>query len=197
MTNIFQAAAAALEQARTITPTERRVLQALRDRGPGLPLEVAMRVLSFPEQIAPVLRSLQERGLARAERFGGSPLGDELWSVTPLGLQTLEAAQALAQRSVSPPASEAASAPRSVSPSSNIIAPPPVVELKAASAPRSVSPPAPAEAPRDVASSLQQEADLLRKLGELAEKRGDTQQAAQYYMEALLLIRRSREPSTD
>jgi DNA-binding MarR family transcriptional regulator len=110
MTNIFQehlsGAAAALEQARTITPTERRVLQALRDRGPGLPLEVAMRVLSFPEQIAPVLRSLQERGLARAERFGGSPLGDELWSITPLGLQTLEAAQALAQRSVSPPASQ-------------------------------------------------------------------------------------------
>ena len=129
MTNIFQAAAAALEQARTITPTERRVLQALRDRGPGLPLEVAMRVLTFPEQIAPVLRDLQEQGLVRAERFGGSPLGDELWSVTPLGLQTLEAAQALAQRSVSPPASEAASAPRSV------------------------SPPAPAEAPRDVASS--------------------------------------------
>jgi len=173
MTNIFQAAAAALEQARTITPMERRVLQALRDRGPGLPLEVAMRVLSFPEQIAPVLRSLQERGLARAERFGGSPLGDELWSVTLLGLQTLEAAQALAQRSVSPPASEAASAPRSV------------------------SPPAPAEAPRDVASSLQQEADLLRKLGELAEKRGDTQQAARYYEEALGLIRKSREPSTD
>ena len=161
MTNIFQAAAAALEQARTITPTERRVLQALRDRGPGLPLEVAMRVLSFPEQIAPVLRSLQERGLARAERFGGSPLGDELWSVTPLGVQTLEAAQALAQRSVSPPAS------------------------------------APAEAPRDVASSLQQEADLLRKLGELAEKRGDTQQAARYYEEALWLIRKSRELSTD
>jgi len=173
MTNIFQAAAAALEQARTITPTERRVLQALRDRGPGLPLEVAMRVLTFPEQIAPVLRDLQEQGLVRAERFGGSPLGDELWSVTPLGLQTLEAAQALAQRSVSPPASEAASAPRSV------------------------SPPAPAEAPRDVASSLQQEADLLRKLGELAEKRGDTQQAARYYEEALGLIRKSREPSTD
>ena len=173
MTNIFQAAAAALEQARTITPTERRVLQALRDRGPGLPLEVAMRVLTFPEQIAPVLRDLQEQGLVRAERFGGSPLGDELWSVTPLGLQTLEAAQALAQRSVSPPASEAASAPRSV------------------------SPPAPAEAPRDVASSLQQEADLLRKLGELAEKRGDTQQAARYYEEALGLIRKSRELSTD
>ena len=173
MTNIFQAAAAALEQARTITPTERRVLQALRDRGPGLPLEVAMRVLAFPEQIAPVLRDLQEQGLVRAERFGGSALGDELWSITPLGLQTLEAAQALAQRSVSPPASEAASAPRSV------------------------SPPAPAEAPRDVASSLQQEADLLRKLGELAEKRGDTQQAARYYEEALGLIRKSREPSTD
>jgi hypothetical protein len=119
------------------------------------------------------LRSLQERGLARAERFGGSPLGDELWSVTPLGVQTLEAAQALAQRSVSPPASEAASAPRSV------------------------SPPAPAEAPRDVASSLQQEADLLRKLGELAEKRGDTQQAARYYEEALGLIRKLHEPSTD
>jgi DNA-binding MarR family transcriptional regulator len=197
MTNIFQAAAAALEQARTITPTERRVLQALRDRGPSLPLEVAMRVLAFPEQIAPVLRSLQERGLARAERFGGSPLGDELWSVTPLGLQTLEAAQALAQRSVSPPASEAASAPRSVSPLAVLADMLRPEASEAASALRSVSPPAPAEAPRDVASSLQQEADLLRKLGELAEKRGDTQQAARYYEEALGLIRKSREPSTD
>ena len=156
-----------------------------------------MRVLSFPEQIAPVLRSLQERGLARAERFGGSPLGDELWSVTPLGLQTLEAAQALAQRSVSPPASEAASAPRSVSRADSEGMSRLVPASEAASAPRSVSPPAPAEAPRDVASSLQQEADLLRKLGELAEKRGDTQQAARYYEEALGLIRKSRELSTD
>jgi len=72
---------------------------------------VAMRVLSFPEQIAPVLRSLQERGLARAERFGGSPLGDELWTITPLGLQTLEAAQALAQQSATPPSQQSSQAP--------------------------------------------------------------------------------------
>jgi len=174
MTNIFQAAAAALEQARTITPTERRVLQALRDRGPGLPLEVAMRVLSFPEQIAPVLRSLQERGLARAERFGGSPLGDELWSVTPLGLQTLEAAQALAQRSVTPPSQQSSQAP----------------------AQRSVGQ-LPTESANDATSPLQQEAELLRKLGELAEKRGDTEEAARYYQQALTLLRQMRATPGD
>ena len=169
MTNIFQAAAAALEQARTITPTERRVLQALRDRGPGLPLEVAMRVLSFPEQIAPVLRSLQERGLARAERFGGSALGDELWTITPLGLQTLEAAQALAQQSATPPSQQSSQAP----------------------AQRSVGP-LPTESVNDVTSPLQQEAELLRKLGELAEKRGDTRGADEYYRLALMLLRQIR-----
>jgi len=174
MTNIFQAAAAALEQARTITPTERRVLQALRDRGPGLPLEVAMRVLSFPEQIVPVLRDLQERGLVCPERFGGSALGDELWTITPLGLQTLEAAQALAQQSATPSSQQSSQAP----------------------AQRLVGQP-PTESANDATSPLQQEADLLRKLGELAEKRGDTQQAARYYEEALGLIRKSREPSTD
>jgi DNA-binding PadR family transcriptional regulator len=158
MTNILEAAAA-LERARAITPTERRVLQALRDKGPGLPLEVAMRVLAFPEQIAPVLRDLQERGLVRAERFGGSPLGDELWTITPLGLQALEAAQALAQQSVG--------------------APPP------------------AKAANDATSPLQQEADLLRKLGELAEKNGDASQAAQYYREALGLLRKLRETPAD
>ena len=177
MTNIFQAAAAALEQARTITPTERRVLQALRDRGPGLPLEVAMRVLAFPEQIAPVLRDLQEQGLVRAERFGGSALGDELWTITPLGLQTLEAAQALSQRSAAPPSRQMSEATQA--PAQRLVGQPPT------------------ESANDATSPLQQEADLLRKLGELAEKRGDTQQAARYYEEALGLIRKSREPSTD
>ena len=158
MTNILEAAAA-LERARAITPTERRVLQALRDKGPGLPLEVAMRVLAFPEQIAPVLRDLQERGLARAERFGGSPLGDELWSVTPLGLQALEAARALAQRSADAPPTKVA---------------------------RDATP-----------SPLQQEADLLRRLGKLAEKNGDASQAARYYREALDLLRKVREAPAD
>ena len=201
MTNIFQAAAAALEQARTITPTERRVLQALRDRGPGLPLEVAMRVLSFPEQIAPVLRSLQERGLARAERFGGSALGDELWTITPLGLQTLEAAQALSQRSAAPPS-------RQMSEATQVPAKQLVGQLSRGGR-RTVRPDAiqalaqrlgdwpTTESANDATSPLQQEADLLRKLGELAEKRGDTQQAARYYEEALGLIRKSRELSTD
>ena len=55
----------------------------------------------------------------------------------------------------------------------------------------------PTESANDATSLLQQEADLLRKLGELAEKRSDTQQAARYYEEALGLIRKSREPSTD
>ncbi len=169
MTSNIQSAVAVLEQARTITPMERRVLQALRDRGPGLLLELAMRVLSLPEQVAPLLRSLQERGLVRPERFGGSALGDELWTITPLGLQTLEAAQALAQQSATPPSQPSPQGP----------------------AQRSASPP-PAGSADDVPSLLQQEAILLRKLGKLAEKRGDTEEAAQYYRQALELLRQMR-----
>jgi DNA-binding MarR family transcriptional regulator len=157
MTDILQTTVV-LEQARAIGPLERRVLRALRDKGPGLLLEVAVRVLSFPEQITPVLRDLRERGLIRAERFGGSALGDELWSVTPLGAQTLDAAEALEQRSVGAPA--------------------------------------PAEAMDGTAlhqSVKQQEAELLHKLGDIAVRAGDTARAAEYYEQALKLVRQMRE----
>ena len=176
MPDILQASAA-LERARTISQTEQRVLKALRDRGPGLPLEVAMRVLTFPEQIAPVLRDLQEQGLVRAERFGGSALGDELWSITPLGLQTLEAAQALAQRSAAPPSRQMSEATQA--PAQRLVGQPPT------------------ESANDATSPLQQEAELLRKLGELAEKRGDTEEAARYYQQALTLLRQMRATPGD
>lgn len=113
MTNILQMTAA-IEQARAIQPLERRILRALRERGPGLPLEVAVRVLKFPEEIAPALQDLSARGLIQAERFGGSLLGDELLSLTPLGAQTLEAAEALEQQGVGAPADGVASSRPSI-----------------------------------------------------------------------------------
>lgn len=145
---------AAIEQARAMQPLERQILRALRERGPGLPLEVAVRVLKFPEEIAPALQRLSDRGLIRSERFGGSLLGDELFSITPLGARALEAAEA-AERQVGVAAGERVASPR--------------------------------------LSTAEREAELLQKLGDIAAASGDTAKAAEYYREALSLVRQLRD----
>ncbi|MFC1464084.1 MAG: tetratricopeptide repeat protein [Candidatus Brachytrichaceae bacterium NZ_4S206] len=190
MTNILQAAAA-IEHARAIQPLERQILRALRERGPGLPLEVAVRVLKFPEEIAPALQDLSARGLIQAERFGGSLLGDELLSLTPLGAQTLEAAEALEQQRVTAAGERSVAIGGAVS-ESNIVTGTSGATAAghAASARVAVTEPD-AEPARP--SIAQQEAELLQKLGDVAAKAGDTAKASEYYEQALKLVRRLRD----
>lgn len=42
---------------------ENRLLQALRQKGPALPVELAVRTYSFPEEIAEPLANLEQNGL--------------------------------------------------------------------------------------------------------------------------------------
>lgn len=74
---------------RTLTPLQRQLLTNLADRGPGLLLEVAVRVLKFPEDVGVPLRELTQKGLVRAETITGGQLGNELFSLTEPGRQAV------------------------------------------------------------------------------------------------------------
>ncbi len=52
-----------LEQFVAQEETENRLLQALRTKGPALPVELAVRTYSFPEEIAEPLANLEQNGL--------------------------------------------------------------------------------------------------------------------------------------
>ncbi|MCP4537598.1 MAG: hypothetical protein GY832_10660 [Chloroflexi bacterium] len=52
-----------LEQLAVQKKTENRLLRALRKKGPALPVELAVRTYSFPEEIAEPLASLEQNGL--------------------------------------------------------------------------------------------------------------------------------------
>jgi hypothetical protein len=77
------------EVAQSLAPEQRQILTNLSDRGPGLLVELAVRQLTFPEQISEPLNNLRERGLVRAEPFGGGQLGGELYYLTADGRQVV------------------------------------------------------------------------------------------------------------
>jgi len=74
--------------ARRLPELQRRILQALKDKGPGLLLEVAVRVLKFPEDVMGPLRELQTAGLVVTQAVSGQ-FGGELYSLTSMGEQVL------------------------------------------------------------------------------------------------------------
>lgn len=76
------------EIARRLSELQRQMLQALKDKGPGLVLEVAVRVLKFPEDVVGPLRELQAMDLVSAQAVRGQ-FGGELFSLTPVGEQVL------------------------------------------------------------------------------------------------------------
>ena len=69
--------------------TQRDILTSLRDRGPGLAMDIAVRVLLFPDEISRPLRDLQELNLVRARPFTGAQMGAELFSLTVDGEQVV------------------------------------------------------------------------------------------------------------
>lgn len=71
---------------RRLSDLQRQILQALKDKGPGLVLEVAVRVLKFPEDVVGPLRELQGNGLVTTQAVRGQ-FGGELFSLTPVGEQ--------------------------------------------------------------------------------------------------------------
>jgi len=166
----------------SLDQTERRILQALRNKGPGMLMEVAVRTLDFPERVAPVLRALREQGLVHVERIRGGVLGDELWSITPLGRRALEEA---AQAPIQQPASASRIA-RSVAPSPDLSNNGEYQSgfFDVPRATRSVV--------RHQPTDHESEIDRLINLGNSAYQRGDTASAAEYYQQALKLYREKR-----
>lgn len=146
--------------AQSLSSVQRQLLTNLSDRGPGLLLELAVRLLTFPEQISGPLAELCERGLVRGEPFSGGQLGGELYYLTADGRQVVALLR------------EAATRGESLT----------VSALRRATAAQ----------PHDL--RLQQ-ADLLQKLGDLAAKSGQADEAQQYYKQALELTRTLAEAS--
>jgi len=86
----------AIQQAQALTKKELHVLHALKEKGPSLGIEVAMRNLAFPEpaQVGPVLDALKARGLIRADTIGVGVM----WSITQFGKRVMVASEWLRQR---------------------------------------------------------------------------------------------------
>lgn len=76
-----------LELARTLSDLQRQIILSLRERGPGLLLEIAVRVLRFPDEVSAPLADLRARRLVTSSEFSGGAFGNELWSLTPQGEQ--------------------------------------------------------------------------------------------------------------
>lgn len=80
-----------------LTPDERKILVSLREKGPGLPLEVAVRILKMPEEVSAPLQHLAELELVQSDSYSNSAFGGNLVRLTELGSQV---ATFLADRSV-------------------------------------------------------------------------------------------------
>src|SRR5215471_2762821 len=78
-------AEALLETARNLTPLQRQIVQSLYDKGPCLLLELAVRVLKFPEEVSQPVQELRDQGLIQAEAFSGGQFGAELLSLSEQG----------------------------------------------------------------------------------------------------------------
>ena len=146
-----------LELARTLSDVQQQIILSLRERGPGLLLEIAVRVLKFPDEVSAPLTDLRAKRLVSPTEFSGGAFGNELWSLTPQGEQMALLLRDTAfldrlqqARQAEPPVAAA---------QSMAAAPPP--------------------------DPLRQEADLLQSLGDMARARGDFEKAATYYEQAL------------
>jgi hypothetical protein len=77
------------ELVRKLSPDERRILIGLRDRGPALPLEIAVRVLKMPEEVAQPLQYLGDLGLVQTNGVGDNPFGGNVLRLSDLGAQVV------------------------------------------------------------------------------------------------------------
>lgn len=76
-----------LELARSLSKLQRQIVLALRDRGPGLLLEVAVRVLKFPEEVSQPVAGLRDKRIVEFSRVSGGAFGGDMISLTPIGEQ--------------------------------------------------------------------------------------------------------------
>lgn len=76
-----------LELARGLTDLQRQIVLSLHERGPGMLLEVAVRVLKFPDEVSAPLADLRAKRLVASTEISGGAFGNELFSLTPQGEQ--------------------------------------------------------------------------------------------------------------
>lgn len=155
---------AMLELARTLSDLQQQIILSLRERGPGLLLEIAVRVLKFPDEVSAPLGDLAAKRLVASAGFSGGAFGNELWSLTPQGEQMAALLRDAAFLDQLQQARQGE---------------PPVAAAQSVAA-------APPPDPR------RQEADLLQSLGDMARARGDFEKAATYYEQALDATRKLR-----
>jgi tetratricopeptide (TPR) repeat protein len=75
--------------ARRLTDLQRQLLQRLKDKGPGLLLELAVRVLKFPEDVQAPLRELLANGLVERHSVSGGQFGSEYYTLSAAGERVL------------------------------------------------------------------------------------------------------------
>ncbi|MGE0103798.1 MAG: tetratricopeptide repeat protein [Blastocatellales bacterium] len=76
--------------AQQITEIQRDLLISLREKGPGLLIEMAVRVFKFPEDVREPIKDLLEKGLVEAQSVSGGQFGGELYTLTPEGDRVLQ-----------------------------------------------------------------------------------------------------------
>jgi hypothetical protein len=86
---VFQLSMKIMAAARRLTGLQRQLLQCLKDKGPGLLLELAVRVLKFPEDVQAPLRELMAIGLVESHSVSGGPFGSEYYTLTAAGDRVL------------------------------------------------------------------------------------------------------------
>ncbi|MFQ5854047.1 MAG: hypothetical protein ACE5LU_00165 [Anaerolineae bacterium] len=63
----------------------RQLLLNLYNKGPAMPVELAAQCYSFPDEVAPTLKSLGEAGLLEIRPVAGSQFGGSLVYLSDLG----------------------------------------------------------------------------------------------------------------
>ena len=149
-----------------LLPEERAILLSLRERGPALPLEIAVRLLKMPEEVAQPLQRLSELGLVQANGVGDSLFGSNVLRLSDLGSQVTAILKDPARLS------EIDSAPL-VPPAQG--APQPQQAALAFS--------------RGAPDPREREVELLQQLAELARQSGDLAKASDWLEQALAVQR--------
>jgi len=72
---------------------ERRLLLALWTKGPAMPLELAARCYSFPDEIAEPLKMLRAEGLVEARTVNGGRIGGNLVYLSRKGIEVAQKVQ--------------------------------------------------------------------------------------------------------
>lgn len=76
--------------AQQITEIQHDLLVSLKEKGPGLLLEMAVRVFKFPEDVREPIKDLLEKGLIEVQSVSGGQFGGELYCLTSEGDRVLQ-----------------------------------------------------------------------------------------------------------